>query len=475
MPLHHLIAAASQLNNAVSSSSWESLLEQLQGTRIIFSKFNETWSWLNREIFERDSLYELASITVIILISYAISTYLQKQIAQRISSNTKPSLRYKTLAAIVQISTPITFYLLSLIVVSLTNVINLDDTLLTLTANLCGAWVAIQFLIIFASGSFRAKTLGFIIWCISALYLSDTLGTAIIWLNLHRVDINSLHTSVLDIISTVIIVFFLLSVVTISTKFIDHKLEQEIDITQSGRQLFLFMFKSVAWVIIVALALDLLGLNMSVITVFSGAFGLGVGFGLKNVFSNLIAGLILLVDKAVKPGDVIGINDIWGEVTALKSRYIVVVTRSGIEHLIPNEHLITQDIINLTHSSSTIRVAIPISVAYTTDLQKASVILTKIAIATPRVLQNPAPTVRINSLGDSGIQLELRVWISDPKRGVGALRTLLLKNTIEAFKASGIEIPFPQLELRTDPHNITEKTVSGSSIPSTERPTYDYK
>ena len=459
MPLHPHIATTPQHTSIVSSSNWESLLEQLQGTQIIVSKLDEIWSWVDRNILERDSLYELTSITIIILLSYAIGKYLQKKIGQD-PPPPLPSIRHKVLSAIAQLSTSITFYLLSLLVVTLTNLINLDDTLLTLAANICGAWVLIQFLIIFASGSFRAKTLGFILWCISALYLSDTLGTTITWLTIHQVDFNSLHTSVGNIFGTIIIVFFLLSALTVSTTLIDHKLEQEIDITQSGKQLFLFIFKSIAWVVIIAVALDLLGLNISVITVFSGAFGLGVGFGLKNVFSNLIAGLILLVDKAVKPGDVIGINNIWGEVTALKSRYIVVFTRSGIEHLIPNEHLITQDIINLTHSSSKVRVAIPISVAYTTDLKMATAILTKIAIATPRVLLHPEPTVRINNLGDSAIQLELRIWISDPKRGIGALRTLLLERTIEAFRASGIEIPFPQLELRTDQQNSAEKTIS---------------
>ena len=117
------------------------------------------------------------------------------------------------------------------------------------------------------------------------------------------------------------LVLFLLWAVSFGTSILEDKLEHEKGISQSGRQLLILIIKVIAWVIIIALGLDLLGLDISVITIFSGAFGLGLGFGLKNIFSNLISGLILLIDKAVKPGDVIGVEGEWGEVIALKARY----------------------------------------------------------------------------------------------------------------------------------------------------------
>ena len=285
---------------------------------------------------------------------------------------------------------------------------------------------------------------------ISALYLSGTLGFTLEWLKSHRVDVSSLHTSVLDILGTSVLVLFLLWAVSFGTSILEDKLEHEKGISQSGRQLLILIIKVIAWVIIIALGLDLLGLDISVITIFSGAFGLGLGFGLKNLFSNLISGLILLIDKAVKPGDVIGVEGVWGEVIALKARYATIVTRAGIEHIIPNEHLITREIQNLTHSSSTVRVAIPVGVGYGADLKEASKVLLDVANKANRVLPKPEPAVRINELGDHAIKMELRVWIADPGKGVGSIRTEILQRVVEEFEERNISIPYPQLQIHTD-------------------------
>lgn len=450
MKSSHQILQSAVIASEVPTSSWEGAIENLQGISLLVAGISQFWAWMYREVFEKDSLYELVIIASLIMLAFFLGRKAQRGINKKIHS-TDPKSRFGRIGQAVSIAIiPFIFYFLSLVIVTITNFVNLDDTLITLFANLSGAWGIIRFVTILASDSFKIKVVAFVLWVVSAIYLSGTLGFTLEWLTTHRVDVSSLHASVLDILGTSVLVMILLWAVSFGTTLIADKLEHEKGISQSGRQLFILIIKVVAWVIIIAFGLDLLGLDISVITVFSGAFGLGLGFGLKNVFSNLICGFILLIDKAVKPGDIIRVDGVWGELTSLKARYSTIVTRSGTEHIIPNEHLITREIENLTHSSSTVRVSIPVAVGYGTDLKLASEILINIANKANRVLTNPGPAVRINELGDNAINMELRIWISDPGKGVGAIRTEVLKRVVEEFEARSISIPFPQLQVHTN-------------------------
>ncbi|MBM9513653.1 mechanosensitive ion channel family protein [Desulfogranum marinum] len=432
--------------------SWGDALNQLQGMKMVLFTLSSMWHWLQEHLFEIDSLYELTVIAVVVCIAIVIQKKSRGRLLKLASSESSiksHALRrlYSSLSLVVF---HLSVYVLLLLLVTMTNMLNIDDTLLTLAANLAGAWVVIRVVTSIVSNSFRVKILALLLWSISALYLGGVLGVVVRWLTIHRVDVSSLHTNMLDIIGTIFLVVFFLWLSETATKWIDRKLEAENDVSHSARQLLVFFVRAVAWFLVAAIALDLLGLDISVLTIFSGAFGLGLGFGLKNVFSNLVCGLILLVDKAVKPGDVIGLGGYWGEVKAVKSRYTTVMARDGVEHIIPNEKLITNDITNLTHSSSQVRIGIPVSVSYQTDLQKAGQILKSISMECVRVLKLPTPSVRITELGDSAINMELRIWIADPERGVGSVRTEIYEKVVQRFQAEDIDIPYPHLQLLVD-------------------------
>lgn len=200
-------------------------------------------------------------------------------------------------------------------------------------------------------------------------------------------------------------------------------------------------------VVFVLLGIDLLGIDLTALAVFSGALGLAVGFGLQKTFGNLIAGLILLMDRSIKPGDVIVVGDTFGAVNKIGVRAVSVVTRDGKEHLIPNEQLMTESVENWSYSSRNVRVHIPVGVAYSSDLALAQRLMVEAAVAAHRVLADPKPSVWLKAFGDSSVDHEILVWIADPEMGVGNVRSDILNRLWVSFAENKIEIPFPQRDL----------------------------
>ncbi len=211
------------------------------------------------------------------------------------------------------------------------------------------------------------------------------------------------------------------------------------------------------------IVLHYLGLDLTVFALFGGALGLGLGFGLQKIFANLVSGFILLGDKSIKPGDVIQLKDTYGWINFLGSRYVSVVTRDGIEHLIPNENLITGEVINWSYSQNLVRLKVPVGVAYGSDLEKARELMLAAAADTLRVLKDPKPAYLITGLGDNAVNLEVRVWINDPQNGIASVKSDLFRGILQRFRDHGLEMPYPQRDvhlksipdamLRTGPDN----------------------
>lgn len=195
------------------------------------------------------------------------------------------------------------------------------------------------------------------------------------------------------------------------------------------------------------IALNAVGINLSSLAIFGGALGVGLGFGLQRIASNFISGFILVMDRSIKPGDVITVGDKFGWVHELNARYIVVRNREGVDTLIPNENLITSEVINWSYQDSNVRLSIPIQISYDNDPEKAMDVMLGCAFASTRVLQTPPPTIRLTEFADSGIELQLRVWISDPENGFAPVRTDINLAIWRAFKEAGISIPYTQRDI----------------------------
>jgi small-conductance mechanosensitive channel len=193
--------------------------------------------------------------------------------------------------------------------------------------------------------------------------------------------------------------------------------------------------------------LSAIGINLTVFTVFSGAVGVGIGFGLQKVVSNLFSGIIILLDRSIKPGDTISVGETFGWIRELRARFVSVVTRDGREYLIPNEDFITHEVINWSYSDDLVRIDVPFGASYDADPHKISAVAIEAAATVPRVVEAQMPVCWLTAFGESSLDFLLRFWIRDPQNGLTNVRGAVLLAVWDAFKTHGIGIPYPHREV----------------------------
>jgi len=288
-------------------------------------------------------------------------------------------------------------------------------------------------------------------WAVSAIVFVAILSHALGGFNvitdtLDRigVDVGSRRLSLLAAVTVLVTAVALYAGARLVNRVIAHSIREArgFDATQ---KLLIQKLASIAVIVVVFLfGIDLLGIDLTSLAVFSGAMGLAVGFGLQKTVGNLIAGIILLMDRSIKPGDVIVVGDSFGWVNKIGVRAVSVITRDGKEHLIPNENLMTQEVENWSFSDRNVRVRIPVGIAYESDVKLAQQLMLEAALESPRVLDSPRPNVWLTSFGDYALEHEILAWISDPEGGVGNVKSDVLNRLWVKFQEHGIEIPFPQ-------------------------------
>ncbi|MEZ5498416.1 MAG: mechanosensitive ion channel [Steroidobacteraceae bacterium] len=235
--------------------------------------------------------------------------------------------------------------------------------------------------------------------------------------------------------------------------------------TRIGISKFLF-FSLVSLGIL--LGINAAGVNLSTLTVLTGAVGLGLGFGLQAIASNFVSGFVLLMDKSIKPGDVISFTgttgtstENFGWVEELRGRYVVVRDRDGVETLVPNQNLITNSVINWSYSDQRVRLRLPVMISYDDDPELALKVLLEAARNHPRILLEPAPVSRLMAFEDYGMRVEVRFWIRDPMNGVNNVRSDVNRSIWRLFRDNGIRIPVAQRELRILPPHGESKSPLG--------------
>jgi small-conductance mechanosensitive channel len=207
----------------------------------------------------------------------------------------------------------------------------------------------------------------------------------------------------------------------------------------------------------VLVGLNAAGLDLTTLNVLTGAIGIGLGFGLQSIAANFVSGFVLLMDRSIKPGDVISFTGTMGTTTEgfgwveeLRGRYVVVRDRDGVETLVPNQHLITNPVINWSYTDPRVRLKLPVRVSFRDDPELAMKLLLEATDGHPRILREPTPVARLMGFGDSGIELELRFWIPDPQEGVNNVRSDVNRRIWKLFKEHGVTIPVAQREIRVE-------------------------
>jgi small-conductance mechanosensitive channel len=350
-------------------------------------------------------------------------------------------------AALEPLTLPIIWLVLQWLSLLIAAQARLPHQVIKSVASLITAWVVIRLTTTLVRDRTWSRFIAIAAWTIAALNILNLLDPTTDLLDGIALTLGSLRISALTIIKAVLSLAVLLWLATVASRVLERRITTLPNLTPSLQVLLSKLLKIVFIVIAVVVALNSVGIDLTAFAVFTGAVGVGVGFGLQKAISNFVSGVMLLLDKSVKPGDVISVGQTYGWVSSLGARYVSVVTRDGTEYLIPNEDLITHQVVNWSYSSNQVRLRIPIGVSYNADVRQARALCLEAAAETPRVLAEPPPVCLLLGFAESAIDLELRVWIHDPKNGVGNVKSDVLLLVWDKFHAHGIEFPYPQRDL----------------------------
>lgn len=309
------------------------------------------------------------------------------------------------------------------------------------------AWAVIRLGSSVISDTLVSKSVATFIWVIAALHVFGWLVPLIGFLDAMTFRVGGHELSVFDVVASIITVALFLWLALLIVRVIEARLEDSAQISSTNKVLIAKMLKVVIVIGAFLVALGTVGIDITAFVVFGGAVGVGLGLGLQKIFSNLVAGFILLTDKSIKPGDTIHIADQYGRIETLGARYVSVITRDGIEHLIPNEELITSRVENWSYSHANVRLKIPVGVHYDSDVHQAIELCKQAANSVERVLSDPAPACLLIGFGNSSVDLEIRIWIKDPMNGCTNVKNQVLLGVWDLFHEHGIRIPYPQRDL----------------------------
>jgi small-conductance mechanosensitive channel len=327
--------------------------------------------------------------------------------------------------------------------------------LLSIANSLLTAWIVIRLISSLAAESVWTRLIAWGVWTIAALNILNLLDPTIAVLDAPAFTIGERRISPYFVLKAMIALALLLWAASYLGTVLDTRIKTSESLSPSLKVLISKLLKFALIGVAILIAIDALGIGSS-LTVLSGAIGLGIGFGLQRVLANLVSGVILLIDKSIKPGDVIAVKDTYGWVNTLGGRYVSVITRDGVEHLIPNELLITEYVENWTHTDNNVRLKIPLGVHYRSDVRKAMELCVDAARETRRVLDQPAPTCLLREFAESVIRLEIRIWINDPTNGTSNVRSEVMLKVLDKFREHGVEMPYPQ----RDVHVVTRDAVT---------------
>ena len=404
-----------------------------------------------RTMFMPYRLYQIAAILAMMVAAHLLSRLLSPMLRRWLRSREGwPKWRLRTGLMIDRRLRLILFSLMAWSVVLVMQEITWPSLshVIRLAATIALAVLAIAFLSRLIANPLIRRIAKWAAWIWAVLYLLGLTPSAGQLLDSFAVSIGSFRLSALTMIQALAIMAALLAGERLVTGAVTRRLADTADLSPTMRVLTAKILQIALFTLAIIVGLKAIGLDLTGLAVFSGAVGVGLGFGLQKVVSNLVSGVIILLDKSVKPGDVISLGDTFGWIDALGARYVSVVTRDGKEYLIPNEDLVTNQVVNWSHTNNFVRLDVNFGTAYHDDPHKVSKVAINAAISVKRVLAQRTPVCWSTGFGDSSVDYVLRFWISDAQGGLTNVRGQVFLALWDAFKENGISIPFPQREVR---------------------------
>jgi small-conductance mechanosensitive channel len=316
-----------------------------------------------------------------------------------------------------------------------------------LSVKLAFFWLLISVVSSFIKNKALRSLATWVGWIIATLQITEFLEPTKNLLDSIALELGDARISVLMVIIAAFSLLALFLVAGLVSKTGTRKIDRIEDMSPSIKVLLSKTLQIGLYVTAFILSLKTIGFDLGSLAVLSGAIGLGIGFGLQKIVSNLISGIIILLDKSIKPGDVISLNETFGWITQLGARYASVTTRDGREHLIPNEDFITNQVINWSHSSDFVRLDIFFGVDYTSNPHEVKKAASQAPLTVDRVVTNPAPVCHVVNFGDSSIDFILRFWIRDPNKGLTNIRGNVYLALWDTLQEHNISIPYPRREI----------------------------
>lgn len=286
------------------------------------------------------------------------------------------------------------------------------------------------------------------IWSVIALHLFGWLDPVVTWLEATTLPMGKSKVSLwVMLMGTVSVLVTLLGSMWLGSA-LESRLMRATSLDSNVRAVLSRVLRALLILVAILLALSLVGIDLTVLSVFGGALGVGLGLGLQRIASNYVSGFIILLDRSLRIGDMITVDKYYGSVTQINTRYTVVRALDGTEAIVPNEMLVSQPVTNHSFSDKKIRLAVKVSVAYETDVAAAMRLMEEAAQQQTRVLIDPAPSAALLGFGADGLDLEVGFWIRDPESGRLNVQSAVALAIFERFKAAQISIPYPQREVR---------------------------
>ncbi len=320
--------------------------------------------------------------------------------------------------------------------------------LIGVAASLSLVWVGIAFAAQLVRNRPLRRIVTWSLWIYATLYFLNVSDDVARFLDGMALELGDFRLSVLTLITAIVVIGSLVTIARVASQATASTIRKNEDISPSMQVLAVKGVQLAMYGFALYMGVKAVGIDLTGLAVLSGAIGVGLGFGLQKVVSNLVSGVIILIDKSIKPGDVISLGETFGWIQTLGARYASVVTRDGKEYLIPNEDLITGQVVNWSHSNDFVRLDIYFGTAYADDPHRVRKLAIEAAASVDRVLKNKSPVCHIVGFGDSSVDYILRFWIRDPTGGLTNIRGNVYLALWDAFREHGISIPFPQREVR---------------------------
>jgi len=405
--------------------------------------------WLTSQIFTVEFGVQISIIGLSFIIAFFLKNHLKPRLNDLLNKLTIPFRLIEALRNMLRLLLP----LIALIFIFIgTKIIGFSTTDISTTFSeaimkLLLAWIFIRILVQLIENRFARNIFAFTIWGLAALSIFGVLDQTMATLDAIGFNIGEFRLSALSVTKGVLGIFILMYGALFLANIIDKKLSGVRSLNPSSRVLISKITRVTLFISALLIGITSAGIDLSLFAVFSGAVGLGVGFGLQKVISNLFSGMLLLMDQSIKPGDIIEMDGTFGWVNHMGARYTELVTRDNKSYLVPNEEFITQQVVNWSHGNTLVRIETKFGVHYNSDPHEVKRLALEAAQKPDRVVDSPLPVCHLVEFGDSSLNFVLRYWIKDAEKGITNTKGDVMLALWDILKENNIQIPYPHREV----------------------------